>query len=240
MRIAICDDIPADLKKMRFAVELYSKKHNILFDISTYCSAITFLKAIKNGGDFDAALLDVCMPDMSGIEAAKHIRSLDPKTKIIFLTTSRDYAVEAFSLAAAHYLIKPFSSEQFEEAMDRIFGSDKEKKLITVRCDEELRTVELDTVEFFEVRGHRLYIFLSDGEQLCLRQTLRAIREQIGENASFACCGASYIVNLACVKKMTSAVLTMMCGAKIPIPRRVCSQLEKLYLDYYRREAAGL
>ncbi len=238
MQIAICDDMPEELEKISSQVAEYGKNHGIRFKITAYSSAADFLKEIERSGGFDAILLDVCMPDMTGIEAAKRIRKQGRKTKIIFLTTSRDYAVEAFSLSAAHYLIKPFTSEEFDEAMGRLFA--RKKSRLTIRCEEGMRTIELDDVEYFEVRGHNLYITLSDGEQLCLRQTLSAIREQIGENTSFAGCGASYIINLGRVRKITAAALTMMCGEKIPIPRRAYTGLEKRYLDYYREEASEI
>lgn len=240
MRIAVCDDMPEELEKIRSAAVLYGNKRGVRFAINLYGSAVSFLEAAEGGTDFDAVLLDVCMPEMSGIEAARKIRSLNKKTELIFLTTSRDYAVEAFSLSAAHYLIKPFSQEQFNEAMDRIFGGDKNKNHITVRCEDEIRTVDLDDVEFFEVKGHDLYIYMSGGRQFCFRQTMSSIREQIGENPSFACCGASYIVNLGHIKNMTASLLTMQCGARIPVPRRAYAQLEKRYLDYYRREVTGI
>ncbi len=240
MRIAICDDMSDELEKIRSAAEMYGKKCGISFSINSYGSANSLLEDVENGADFDAALLDVCMPEMSGIEAARKIRSLHKNISIIFLTTSRDYAVEAFSLSATHYLIKPFTQEQFCEAMDRIFGGDKGKNYITVRCDDELRTVDLNDVEFFEIRGHDLHIFMSVGEQICFRQTMCAVREQLGENATFAGCGASYIVNLGRIKKMTASLLTMQCGARIPVPRRAYAQLEKRYLDYYRREVTGI
>ncbi len=239
MQIAICDDMPEELEKIRFASEIYGKERGIRFDLNTYASASDFLAAAEEGGNFGTVLLDVCMPDMSGIEAARKIRELNPKTEIIFLTTSRDYAVEAFSLSAAHYLMKPFSQEQFNEAMDRVFGG-KRKNYITVRCEDEFCTIDLANVEFFEIRGHNLYIFLSDGGQLCLRQTLCAVRSQIGENAVFVGCGASYLINLEHIQKMTANLLTMQCGARIPVPRRAYSQLEKRYLDYYRREVSGI
>ncbi len=240
MRIAICDDMPEELEKIRSAAELYGKKRCIRFEINTYGSANDFLADIEKDGDFGAALLDVCMPDISGIEAARKIRSLNKKINIIFLTTSRDYAVEAFSLSAAHYLVKPFSEEQFDEAMDRIFGGSNEKNCITVRCDDELRALELNDVEFFEIRGHDMHIFMMGGEHICIRQTMCSVRGQIGENALFADCGASYIVNLGHIKKMTASVLTMQCGERIPVPRRAYAQLEKRYLDYYRREVTGI
>ncbi len=240
MRIAVCDDLSDELDKICSSAEMYGKERNVRFSIYSYTSAETFIAAVENGMEFTAALLDVCMPGMTGVEAAQRLRELGKKTGIIFLTTSRDYAVEAFSLSAVHYLTKPFTADRFNEAMDRIFVRDKSKNCMTVRLNDELITLNLDEVEFFEITGHDMHIYMSNGEQLCLRLTMGTVRGQIGENPSFADCGASYVVNLGHIKKMNSDVITMQCGERIPVPRRAYRQLEKRYLDYYRREVSGI
>ncbi len=240
MKIAICDDSPCDAEKILAAAEEFGREHDIHFDIVSFSSSRELLEDAENNGNFDIALLDICMPDISGIEAARRLRSLNKSISIVFLTTSRDYAIEAFSLAASHYLLKPFSKEQFDEAMNRILGSGNKRKYVTIRSEDELRTVALDEIEYFEVRGHRLYIFLSDKSSLNIRQSMSTLRGYLTENRDFAGCGASYMVNLGHIRKMTTGFLTMDCGAKIPVPRRAYAMLEKQYMDFYRREVSDI
>lgn len=64
-----------------------------------------------DGNRVDLALLDIDMPDMSGIELAARIKRKSPDTAIIFLTGYAQYALDAFSVHAAGYLLKPVSRE---------------------------------------------------------------------------------------------------------------------------------
>lgn len=234
MRIAICDDVPEELEAIRAAARKYEEEHNVDFKIDVYSSAREFSDAAVM--ETDIALLDICMPDINGIETARRIRMLGAKTDIVFLTASSEYAVDAFSVAATHYLIKPFTQELFNEAIDRIVGSGKCPKPISVRCLDGLHTVDRSAVMYFEVQGHILHIFMTDGQHLQSRQTLASIRDCMTDDPLFAQCGASYIVNLSRVRTMTANVLTMTDGAMIPIPRRAYAELEKRYLDHFRKE----
>lgn len=63
-------------------------------------------------------LLDICMPGLLGTDIAREVRQRKDKTEIVFLTGSDEFAVEAFTLKAAHYLVKPFSQDEFDEALE--------------------------------------------------------------------------------------------------------------------------
>lgn len=64
--------------------------------------------------------LDIEMPAMNGLEAARKIRALCPKTNIIFITGYSEYALEAFSVYASGYLLKPITENQIREALDNL------------------------------------------------------------------------------------------------------------------------
>ena len=87
-----------------------------------YSSAFEMLDAFDKTGCPDIALLDICMPGMLGTELARDILRCSENTDIIFLTTSSDYAVDAFSLHAADYIQKPYTREKFGAALDRVIA----------------------------------------------------------------------------------------------------------------------
>nr|BFF18269.1 hypothetical protein GCM10025730_17900 [Promicromonospora thailandica] len=76
---------------------------------------------------YDLVLLDIRMPGGSGLEVAAALRELPNPPKVIFTTAYPDHAVEAFDLAAADYLVKPFDTERLGRALERALehtGSD--------------------------------------------------------------------------------------------------------------------
>jgi DNA-binding LytR/AlgR family response regulator len=74
--------------------------------------------------DYDLVLLDVRMPGGSGLEVAAVLRDRPHPPKVIFTTAHPDHAVDAFDLAAADYLLKPFDAERLRRALERALGPD--------------------------------------------------------------------------------------------------------------------
>lgn len=68
----------------------------------------------------DVVFLDIEMPEISGIEAAERIRTIDSEIDIVFVTAYEEYAVKAFELAALDYVLKPINSDRLQRTIDRI------------------------------------------------------------------------------------------------------------------------
>lgn len=232
MKIAIVDDIAEERSRACSLVREYAKERGLTAEIGEFPSAEGFLTAEER---FDIALMDIYMNEMSGIDAAREIRLTNDKIELIFLTTSRDHAVEAFAVNAANYLVKPFSNEQLFAALDRILPKKLHAPTVTLRCDCGLRTFALRDVEYFEVQKHKLCINLSDGSCVSARLSMKQLREEIGENADYVPCGASFLVNLRHIVSLGNLTLITKTERKIPVPRRSVSEIEKAYLDYCRK-----
>ncbi|MDE6319293.1 MAG: response regulator, partial [Lachnospiraceae bacterium] len=131
MQIAICDDVQKDLETIRLALDTYAEAHPELhFTIDEYGAAIDVLHAVEKGKIYDIALLDICMPGVLGTDAAEEMLAKSPDMSIVFLSTSIEYAVTAFAINATHYLLKPFSQEQFNTALDRAVKKTEEQNFL--------------------------------------------------------------------------------------------------------------
>ena len=98
MNILICDDMPDETLKLSYAI----KKAGFGDNLTIFEKAQDVLEYIKNNeisgpssAKIDVCFLDIIMPDTDGIELARKMRALGFRSKIVFLTTSREYGVES-------------------------------------------------------------------------------------------------------------------------------------------------
>ncbi|MCR5154341.1 MAG: response regulator, partial [Lachnospiraceae bacterium] len=120
MRIATCDDNAVETALLGKLLDKYATtKDNIEYDLFTNVDKL--LTAVSSKA-YDVILLDVIMPGINGIEAAREIRSYNNAVEIVFLTSSPEYALESYSVRADDYLIKPVKKEMLFPVLDRLYG----------------------------------------------------------------------------------------------------------------------
>ena len=223
---------------MRAALDTYAKAHPELhFTIDEYGAAIDVLHAVEKGKIYDIALLDICMPGVLGTDAAEEMLAKSPDTSIIFLSTSSEYAITAFAMNATHYLLKPFSQEQFNAALDRAVKKTEDQDFLSLACVDGMYRVCVTEIASIESQNHYLLLHLSSGEILKLRMKLTQMFEELQKYPGFVRAGASYVVNLAFVRRISGYTLEMLNGVQIPIPRRSSKEVQKAYMDFWQSEA---
>jgi DNA-binding LytR/AlgR family response regulator len=148
--------------------------------------ALKFLKEKK----YDIIFVDVQMPGLTGLELVHVLRQFASPPKVVFVTAFDDYAVQAFELDAVDYLLKPFSKERLEQALQRaarrpgdsaIIESEDEtysrkkvdaqpgdKLLDKLPVDKEGKTILIDLadIRFAVARGDYVYIKTLEQEYL--------------------------------------------------------------------------
>ena len=238
LKISVCDDEPEERKKIADDLRAYAEahcEHDIEFDV--YPSAYEMLDAFDRSGGPDIALLDICMPGMLGTELARHILRFSENTDIVFLTTSSDYAVDAFSLHAADYICKPYTQEQFDAALERVIALHEKRTWILLRCEGELHRIALEDVLYIETRDKQRVFSLTSGKKLSVWSLPAEFRESVMSQKGMTACGSSFIVNLNHVRGFSGADLVMNDKTLIPVPRRCRAEVKQAYFDFYLNEA---
>lgn len=100
IKIALCDDDRSVLKAIRTLLEQYRIEQNQKIVCVDFCSPLELLTEIEKGMRPDILILDIIMPGENGISVAKEIRQYDDTVKIIFLTSSSEFAVESYTVGA--------------------------------------------------------------------------------------------------------------------------------------------
>lgn len=234
LHIAICDDMSQELEHADSMLKKYAREHP-QYEIKTalFSAPFELLAYAAEKGGFDVMLLDVYMPGISGTDAARELRAMGDTCQIIFLTTSRDHAIDAFSLNAVHYLVKPYSEQEFFAALDKAFNSLAQKSAtITVKSTDGIRRVELDRLVYAEASNHIQLLYLSDGGTVCVRKSSSELFELLDEEPRFYKCGSTYIINMDYITELSSKSVAFSTGAKIPILSRKYAEFKKRYMDY--------
>jgi two-component system response regulator LytT len=110
----------------------------------------------------DVVFLDIQMPELEGISVSKRLRAMEPSPLIVFTTAYEEYAVEAFELNAIDYLLKPFSDERLEEALERV-----RKQLIRQVADDNVEKIPAVQEKGAASKGVKMSkLLLDDGDRL--------------------------------------------------------------------------
>ncbi len=238
MQLMICDDQKSELENITRIVSEYAAAcGQLCLKVTAFSNPLDMLEEIDRSGAPDIALLDICMPGVLGTEIAREILEKSETTDIIFLTTSRDFAVEAFSLHACDYLTKPYTRQRLTDTLQRVIERRSRRIYAAVQCGREIHRIDLYHVLYAEAKNHNVEIHLKSGECLRTRTSLTEIKGLFLNVSGFVLVGASYIVNLRYVQSLLETTLKMINGDVVPVPRRLRGQLKKQYFDFYTKEA---
>lgn len=238
MRLTICDDEPAELARIRTLAEEYLRRRSLDICLACFSSAAELLDYDRRHGQGEVYLLDVLMPDMNGIELGRVLHSRRPKTAIIYLTTSRDFYPEAFSVRAFSYLVKPVGEEALFRDLDECFSylipAERTRMRITVKTADGITPVELSRINAVEYSNHRLIFHLKNGGQLQSLYRREPFNQMAGEfldTGRFVRCAEGYLVNMTNIQAITPSGFRMSDKTEYPITRKYASA-KKQFIDF--------
>ncbi|ADL02888.1 LytR/AlgR family response regulator transcription factor [Lacrimispora saccharolytica] len=231
LRIAICDDSREDRKRILDFVRDYYKTHDMDVQIDDFESAGKLLSAEDT---YDIYLLDVIMPDMTGIETAKKLLKKKEAPVIIFITSSLESAVDGYRVNASGFVLKPLVERDFEETLKRVMEQNFKSReaSISIVHNRVPMELKLSRILYFENRLHRVYIVLKSGEVLSVHQKLNEIQEELKAQTYFIRCHQSYIVNLNHVEALENAGFVMTNGDLVPVSRNFYKECKHVFYHF--------
>ena len=227
MRIAICDD---DLREQKQLLQII-QDWDPAYDAECFSDGSSLLQAAESVTPFDIAFLDIYMPGENGVDIAGTLREISPKTGIVFVTTSQDHAVSAFSLDALHYLVKPVSAGDVAEVFRRFDElHPHRRKYISFPGRNGGQTVFLDQICSLTCAGHAVEISLADGRRMKVWTSLNELTQKLGKN--FLKINRGIVVNMDCVERMGTDRCVLLDGREFFLAVRERSAICAAYNDY--------
>ena len=201
IKIAVCDDAAEDRKLLSDALSAYDSS----FEIVTYSSGQTLIDDLLDFNlSVDLLFLDIYMPGIDGIQAAKEIRARCRDIKIIFLSSSRDHYPQAYEVFAFNYIVKPFDRERLDAVLNRAFDELRKESgyKIPIQYKGISHRVDSRDILYVESRDKLLLFHLADESALQCYGKLDEILKELPERSFFRC-HQSFIVNLSQVTEVS-------------------------------------
>lgn len=232
LRIAICDDDMQELSRISSLMNQYQTEQDPAFRYDAFSNAIDLLEAMKRNA-YHVLILDVLMPGLNGIEAAREIRNFDEEIKIIFLTSSKEFAVESYAVDAHYYMLKPGTAQKLFPILGRIFlESQREEDALQIKTASGFTRISFGRIEFLEVFSKKLRFHLVDGTVKEFNGSLSDFEEELLSREEFIKVHRSYIVNMASILTLDPKALTTCTSQEVPISRLLYGKVREAYIQF--------
>lgn len=236
MKIAICDDSIKDIRKIETLLEQYKEFcPGTEFEVEKFTDPSELKNKIQKKEMADIYILDILMSGITGIDLGSEIRQEEGKSVIIYITSSNDFALDAYELHAVRYLLKPIANDKFFEALKYALSCTELRKspVYLVKTKSGLVPVPHSNIEYIENSSRMLEVHLTDGRQLKSIFMRKAFEEEIGtliEDKRFMQVHKSFLINMVYIKRLNGNSVIMDSGVSIPISRKNAANVKREYL----------
>lgn len=231
MNIALVED---DACAAKTVIE-YSKKYSALYgtelNVTHFSDAESFLEKYRHS-TYAIVFMDIDLPKLNGLEAARRLRFADKSVILIFVTKMAQYAQKGYEVNALDYIVKPVNFADFCLKIKKAVNvaRSRENNLVLIPSGSGLVRLSADKIIYVEIMGHQLKYQFVDGE-LEVRGTLSAAEKNLAGNG-FLRCSNCYLVNSRFINSVNGYDLDV--GGYVlkishPRRRRFIEELMKIY-----------
>ena len=233
MNIAVLEDNPADRSALCAYIGTYCRERSFAARIESFATGEALLRAFTAGA-FGLLFLDVFLPGMSGVDAARKIREADRDCMMVFITESPDFAMEGFMVQAAGYVVKPINQAKMSNAMHACrFVFEQNSRAIELPVSGEDVLISVADLIYVEVFDKEAVFHMKRGN-LKTRLPLETVEKRLG-GVPFLRCNRSYIVNMNYVDDMLDDDFLMRNGDLVPIRKNNRKQIRMAVANFTAR-----
>ena len=215
---AICDDEATFRETGKALLDQILEEKGIAHRTDCFSSADELQSAMRKC-EYSLLLLDIVMDKQTGLEFATELRRAGSRVNIVFMTSSTEYALDAYEVYPLTYLTKPVDPLKLRRAVEMCLEKMEKQPGIVIN-DRKLGQVmiEYDNILYLESQKHDIVIYTRDGQEYAFMGSFEAFCDKLPADAFFRC-HRSYSVNLRHTTRIDNREYTMRNGALVPISR---------------------
>lgn len=232
LTIAVCDDDRDSLHAAAGCIHRWAEESGIPVTVHTYDNGDSLLDA-AHGIHHDLVFLDILMPLLNGMDAARELRRVDAAARIVFLTSSPEFALESYAVKAQGYILKPVTEEKLREALEDCAAAvRKEPETLLLKTPFGYQKLYLHQIEYAEAQNKRVIFFLKDGTTAETAEPLYSFEDKLTLDNGFFKCHRSYFVYMPGVASFSSTQIVTSANRRVPIARGYARAFKEAYFAF--------
>ena len=233
LKIAICDDEPILIQELAERIEEYGKGKDLEFNITEFSLGAELLEQLE---EFDIVILDICMPEVNGIEIAEKIREKGMITELVFYSSHPEFAIDDYHVNASGFIVKGDTKERFEREFEHVLDKYAEKNYkIELETSEGIVFRNIYDLLCIKYAERELTYFWKDGTKSVLRGSMKKVQKYVTEKKLIQI-SQTAMVNPVWIERCFSYEITL-CNMeeKLKVSRRHWKNAEQEYINYNRK-----
>ena len=228
MRIVACDDEELWLRQLEQQLGECFKQHDLQLELKQFTDGGECYEYLQHNSA-DVVFMDIFLEQGTSMELIERLREQGFGFKLVFLTTSNEFANESYALDASYYLLKPLKYEQLEKALDRCGVFAKEEYVV---FDTGAQMIKIRPKDIIAVEVQDKYCYIHTSQKTYkVYSSINKIREQLTQDY-FLLTYRSVLINMHYVEHMSSKSFVMSDGFEAPIRVRDAGAVRGAYMDW--------
>lgn len=234
VRIAVVEDDPVSAELLKAHLQQFFQERAADYTLSCFSDGKDILENYRPV--YDLIFLDIEMPGVDGMTAARTIRQTDQQTVIIFVTQMAQYAVKGYEVNALDFILKPVDYFSFAFKMQRVMSTLELRQNVKIMLHNASSWQALYSLDIYyiEVLNHDLIFHTKNGVHRT-RGSLNEMEKKLSR-VGFRRCSKSFLLNLAHVTAVEGSSISVG-GDTIPLSRSMRKELLCALADYYGGKA---
>lgn len=239
MNIAVCDDEALCRGQVLELIQEYIEENSHLnLSVSEFADGEELLAAAVKLGGFALYIQDILMPGMNGIQLGVALRNAGYDGKLIYLTSSEEYAIDSFKARPFDYLLKPVQRDRLFAVLDEALHSVAQQKdagVIVKTRDSSVR-LALDSILYAELCQRSIVYHLAGGktvETVQIRTTFTEAMQELLQDSRFFLCGKGVVANLHHITMVEKETLAFRDGARLYLTKKACSEVRSAWNEFW-------
>ncbi|MDE7423417.1 MAG: LytTR family DNA-binding domain-containing protein [Lachnospiraceae bacterium] len=235
MSIVVCDDEVISLQNIKNKIIDVSRKIKVYPEIITYDSGRQVVEMICNRKkSFHIVLLDMEMPDISGLEVARQIREADSDIILIFISAYEQYVFDSIQYKPFRYIRKERMEQELPSALKAAYSCVEQNwnKFIIVKTDKGEVRIKRSDIMYYETEARKIRLYMNTGNSFFVGKTIKGFYEELCDK-DFIRIHSGCVVNTKYINEYSLNEIILDNGKHLVVSRTRIKEVKNAILHYW-------